>query len=67
MQTPSKDRIKDQEGNYFLLRKESYNSRTTPLIEWQVAQRLQPNLWRLEREFKTKRDAKEWLYICAKV
>lgn len=67
MQTPSPDMIKDREGKFYLIRKESYNHRTTPLVEWAVAEKMQDDTFRLERWFKTKGDAKQWLYICAKV
>lgn len=67
MQTPSKDSIKDNEGKFYIVRKESYNGRTTPLIEWIVCEKLEPTIWRMERTFKRLGDAKEWLYICAKV
>ena len=67
MQTPSKDSIKDNEGKFYIVRKESYRSRTTPDVEWIVCEKLEPTIWRMERTFKRLGDAKEWLYICAKV
>lgn len=78
MRPPVKDSIKAAEGKYYVIRKASYNGRTTEKVEWQVAEKLNvsayhallghtTNLWRLEREFSTKRDAMHWLYVCAGV
>lgn len=39
-------------------RKESYNHRTTPLIEWKVW-----FLGRVVRECKTRKEAQEWVRI----
>ena len=59
--------IKSRERDYVLIRNENFYGRTTPVVSWQVAQ-IMPNYdFRLAREFKTKRDATHWLYICAKV
>lgn len=66
MRTPTTDTIKAREKNYYLVRKASYNGRTTERVEWQVWER-KDDQWRLEREYNTKRDAIHWLYVCAKV
>jgi hypothetical protein len=54
--------IQDRKGNYYLIRNEAFNSRTTPTISWQVVEIMSNYDLRLDREFNTKRDAKEWLY-----
>ena len=67
MKTPSQSQIKDNEGHFYLIRKEMYNGGTSAKVEWIVAEKLKDNLWKVSREFSRKVDAKEWLYICAKV
>ena len=67
MQTPSQSQLKDREGRFYLVRREMYNGGTSAKVEWIVAEKLQDNLWKASREFSRKVDAKEWLYICAKV
>ena len=67
MQTPSQNQIKDKEGSFYLVRTESYNGRTTALIEWTVAEKLGDRIWRRVRDFTSKSEAQHWLYICAKV
>jgi hypothetical protein len=67
MNPPSKDQIKSREGKWCVIRSESYNSRTTPRIEWTVAEQLSNGMYRRERDYATKRDAMHWLYVCAKV
>ena len=54
--------VQERKGNYYLVRNEAYNSRTTPTISWQVVEIMSNYDLRLDREFNTKRDAKEWLY-----
>lgn len=67
MQTPCKSQIKDSEGKFYLIKNEQYNSGTTVKITWIVAEKINDFIWKMEREFNRKYDAKEWLYICAKV
>ncbi len=66
MRTPTPDTIKDREGSYYLVRKASHNGNITEQVEWQVWQK-KDDQWRLDREYRTKRDAKQWLYVCAGV
>ena len=66
MHTPSKDSIKDSEKQYRVVRSESFNGGTSPKIIWQVCEVINGQ-WKLIREHTTKRDAVEYMYICAKV
>lgn len=71
MRTPSKDSIVASKGRYHIVRKTSYNGRTTEQVLWQVCEQLIPKaeygqtteLWRLEREFDRKKDALTWFNI----
>ena len=66
MRTPTHDTIKSIERNFYLVRKSTYNGGISEKVEWQVWEK-HGNVWRLDREHKTKRDALHWLYVCAKV
>ena len=68
MKPPSKESIKANQGQYYLVRHSSYNGRTTERVTWQVCQKLSafdsyPELWRLEREYTRKADAMVWLRV----
>jgi len=67
MQTPSKDSIKWQEGRFYLVRHSSYNGGSTERVSWRVCEKLKDSLWRLDREYNSKRDAMNWLFVLAKV
>jgi hypothetical protein len=67
MQTPSKDSIKATEGNFHVVRHSSYRSGISEKVEWRVCEKLNDSIWRLVREFATKRDAIHFMYVMAKV
>jgi hypothetical protein len=67
MQTPSADSIKKSEGKFHVVRHSSYRGGVSEKIEWRVCERINPTMWRLIREYSTKRDAVEFMYIMAKV
>jgi hypothetical protein len=67
MQTPSKDSIKATEGKFHVVRHSSYRGGVSEKVEWRVCERINDSLWRLIREYNTKRDAIHFMYIMAKV
>ena len=67
MQTPSQDSIKASEGKYHVVRHSSYRGGCSEKVEWRVCERIHSNMWKLIREYSTKRDAIEFMYIMAKV
>ena len=67
MQTPSTHSIKAQEGRFYLVRHSAYNGGTSERVTWRVCEKLEPQLWRLDREYGRKRDAMDWLFTVARV
>jgi hypothetical protein len=67
MQTPSNDNVKASEGKYHVVRHSSYRGGVSEKIEWRVCERIDSNMWKLVREYSTKRDAVHFMYIMAKV
>jgi hypothetical protein len=57
MQTPSTDSIKKSEGKFHVVRHSTYRGGVSEKIEWRVCERINPTMWRLIREYDTKRDA----------
>jgi hypothetical protein len=67
MRTPSKDSIKAREGKYHVVRHSSYRGGCSEKVEWRVCEKIHDNMWKLIREYSTKRDAMHFMYVMAKV
>lgn len=67
MQTPSQDSIKANEGKYYVIRHTSYNGGCSEKVEWRVCEKIHDRMWKLIREYSTKRDAIHFMYVMAKV
>jgi len=57
MQTPSKDNVKLSEKEIHLIRHSAYNGGVSEKVTWQVCRKYNDSMWKLLREFNTKKDA----------
>jgi hypothetical protein len=67
MNKPSSDSIKAAEKNFRVVRHSSYRGGVSEKVEWRVCEILPNDMWRLIREYSTKRDAVHFMYIMAGV
>lgn len=67
MQTPSKDNVKLSEGKFHLIRHSAYNGGVSEKVTWQVCQKLDDYIWKLLREFNTKKEAVSYLQLIIKL
>ncbi len=67
MRTPTKDQIKRQEDRFYLVRQSDYNGGTSEKVSWNVCERIDASELKVIREHNTRRDALDYLFICAKV
>ena len=67
MQTPSKDNVKLSEGKFHLIRHSTYNGGVSEKVTWQVCQKLDDYIWKLLKEFNTKKEAVSYLQLIIKL
>lgn len=64
---PSDDCIKASEKNFRVVRHSSYRGCSTEQVEWRVCEVSPDGLWKLIREYSTRRDALQFMRVMAGV